>query len=76
MEYGWLGLPIREDAAKPCVCSGGPLQHKEASPGFLGVLRGEGIYNHTQTPGHLGKGSSVGTFTPDPSDKETGYFAV
>ena len=28
VEYGWLGLPIREDAAKPCVCSGGPLQHK------------------------------------------------
>lgn len=70
------GSPYLGEASKPCICFGGPLPPKQASPAFGGVHTGEGVCNHTQTPGCLGKSSSVGTFTPDPLDKETGYFAV
>jgi hypothetical protein len=45
-------------------------------PGFCRVLTGEGIQNHTRSKGRLGESRSVGTFAPDPLDKETGYFAV
>lgn len=49
------GYPYLGEASTPCICFGGPLQPKQASPGFGGVHAREGVCNHTQTPGRLGK---------------------